>query len=210
MVTIRQQLELYTRELSKDRELERAPLDEFKGLCVLLTTSIAVSKKIKEECKALEAQANVTLIIRRAVSAASWGAPKTWQLLADELEKLDTTELGVIYRELEESVRQVMAAEGYTDGEAMLQRSIDLRYTEQAHELTVPFVDDLDELAQAFSDEHERTYGHEAGAESVESVALRVAAQEPVEGSREEVYDFLVNNGPKGDCLLYTSPSPRD
>jgi len=109
--------------------------------------------------------------------------------LLRRLQDLDTTELGAIYRELEESVRHVMAAEGYTDGEATLQRSIDLRYTEQAHELTVPFVDDLGELAQAFSDEHERTYGHEAGAESVESVALRVAAQVPVEGI--ESYEML-------------------
>ena len=102
--------------------------------------------------------------------------------LLRRLQDLDITELGAIYHELEESVRQVMAAEGYTDGEATLERSIDLRYTEQAHELTIPFVDDLSDLAKAFSDEHERTYGHEAGADSVESVALRVAAQVPVEG----------------------------
>ena len=109
--------------------------------------------------------------------------------LLRRLHDLDSAELATIYGELETSVREVMAGEGFDDGEATISRSIDLRYTEQAHELRVPFVADLAELAQSFSDEHERTYGHEAGAESVESVALRVTAQVPVEGI--ESYEML-------------------
>ena len=95
---------------------------------------------------------------------------------------LDRGELEAIYGELEREVRSIMAGEGYDRDEATLERAIDLRYSEQAHELTVPFVADLDALALAFSAEHERTYGHAASAEAVESVALRVTARIAVEG----------------------------
>ena len=109
--------------------------------------------------------------------------------LLRRLQDLDATELETIYRELEASVERVMTAEGHDLAAATISRSIDLRYTEQAHELTVPFQAELAELAQSFSDEHQRTYGHEAGAESVESVALRVTGQIPVEGI--ESYEML-------------------
>ena len=102
--------------------------------------------------------------------------------LLRRLQDLDTGELNAIYSELENNVRAVMTGEGYGEGEARLLRSIDLRYTEQAHELTVPFLADLGRLAESFSEEHERTYGHAASAESVESVTLRVTAQVLVEG----------------------------
>ena len=45
----------YATELELDTALAKTPLEEFRGLCVLLTTSVAVSKKVKEDCKALEA-----------------------------------------------------------------------------------------------------------------------------------------------------------
>ena len=102
--------------------------------------------------------------------------------LLRRLGDLDRGELEAIYGELERDVRAIMAGEGYERGEAVLERAIDLRYSEQAHELTVPFVADLDALALAFSAEHERTYGHAASAEAVESVALRVTARIAVEG----------------------------
>ena len=124
--------------------------------------------------------------------------------LLRRLQDLDVDELNAIYGELEAGVIEVMAGEGYGAGEATISRSIDLRYTEQAHELTVPFTDQLAELAQSFSDEHERTYGHEAGAESVESVALRVTAQVRVEGI--ESYEMLAGLERKtGDMAAPTS-----
>ena len=54
IAALRTQLDLYATELSADVELLRAPLDEFKSSCVLLTTSISASKQVKENCKALE------------------------------------------------------------------------------------------------------------------------------------------------------------
>jgi N-methylhydantoinase A len=117
--------------------------------------------------------------------------------LLRRLNDLNIDELNAIYAELEDSVERVMAGEGYGAGEATISRSIDLRYTEQAHELSVPFEADLAKLAQSFSDEHQRTYGHEAGAESVESVALRVTGQIPVEGI--ESYEMLAGLTRKND-----------
>ena len=65
-----------------------------------------------------------------------------------------------------------------------LRRSADCRYQGQSFELTVPVADGpidagtLAALAEAFGQEHERTYGHRAGAEEpVEIVSLRVVAQ---------------------------------
>eukprot|EP00966_Prymnesium_polylepis_P330336 7385994-Prymnesium_polylepis.1 len=55
MAALRRQLDEYATECSMDAELAKAPLEDFKGACVLLTTSVAVSKKVKDNCKALEA-----------------------------------------------------------------------------------------------------------------------------------------------------------
>jgi N-methylhydantoinase A len=59
-----------------------------------------------------------------------------------------------------------------------------VRYAGQAHEITTPIAagePDFSRLARDFGDEHERTYGHQAQAEEVECVALRVVARLPVE-----------------------------
>jgi len=55
MGALRRQLDEYAEELSADGELAKAPLDEFRGQCVLLTTSVSVSTKVKDDCRALEA-----------------------------------------------------------------------------------------------------------------------------------------------------------
>ena len=54
MATIRQQLTLYTSELASDKKNMKNPLDEYSSACVLLTTTMAVSRRVKEECKLLE------------------------------------------------------------------------------------------------------------------------------------------------------------
>jgi len=55
MATLSRQLEVFAEESAADEELAKTPLEEFRGTCVLLTTSVAVSKTVKENCKALEA-----------------------------------------------------------------------------------------------------------------------------------------------------------
>ena len=78
-----------------------------------------------------------------------------------------------------------MAAEGHGAGEYLTERHADLRYAGQAHELTVRLDDemsgDIGALARAFGDEHERTYGHQAEAEEVECVVIRVVGRVPLD-----------------------------
>ena len=85
---------------------------------------------------------------------------------------------------LERELLARMAAEGHPRERIELLRFADLRYAGQAHEIRTP-VDagepDFGRLARAFGDEHERTYGHQAEAEEVECVALRVVARVPSE-----------------------------
>ena len=86
------------------------------------------------------------------------------------------------YELLESELTARMAAEGHARDRLEILRFADLRYAGQAHEITTPVADDpgaLDfgRLAQAFGNEHERTYGHQAEREEVECVTLRVVAR---------------------------------
>ena len=95
--------------------------------------------------------------------------------------------LDALFRELEAGLEADMAAEGYAAGDYAVRRLAELRYEGQAHELAVPVANGPDGLpdtaamAAAFGDEHERTYGHRADAEAVESVTLRAVATVAVE-----------------------------
>ena len=90
-----------------------------------------------------------------------------------------------------------------------LRRSADCRYQGQSFELTVPVADGpidaatLAALAEAFGQEHERTYGHRAGAdEPVEIVSLRVVG--PGVSDRPRVPETLRIDRPGG-----RRPAPR-
>jgi len=97
------------------------------------------------------------------------------------LDGLATEELESAFAGLERQLENVMGAEGHSAGSFATERRADLRYTGQAHELTVrvdeAMTHDLLALAGAFGDEHERTYGHQAEAEEVECVAIRVVGR---------------------------------
>ena len=95
--------------------------------------------------------------------------------------------LDALFRDLEAGLASEMAAEGYGAGDYAVRRIAELRYEGQAHELAVPVaggpdgMPDTGAMAAAFGDEHERTYGHRADAEAVESVTLRAVATVAVE-----------------------------
>ena len=91
-------------------------------------------------------------------------------------------DMAAAYDRLETDMTALMQSEGYDPDEYTLTRLADLRYAGQAHELTVDCADrdglpDFPELIGAFGAEHERTYGHQAEAEAVECVTLRLIAQ---------------------------------
>jgi N-methylhydantoinase A len=98
--------------------------------------------------------------------------------------QLDFDELNRVWSRMESDALAQLASEGFTGAATRLRRSADLRYQGQSFELTVPLpagrldTESIAALAEAFGQEHERTYGHRAGAdEPVELVTLRLVAQ---------------------------------
>lgn len=98
------------------------------------------------------------------------------------LDQSDVQTFDDAFRSLESELVAGMSAEGYGPEEFVATRYADLRYGGQAHELTVDVPDPLDlaDMAKRFGDEHERTYGHQAEAEAVECVTLRVIGRVPL------------------------------
>ena len=97
---------------------------------------------------------------------------------------IDVAALRTAWEELAETARRQLAASGFTDAAARIRRSANLHYQGQTYELAVALPDGpLDAasvagLAEAFGQEHERTYGHRAGTdEPVELVSIQVIGQ---------------------------------
>ena len=92
--------------------------------------------------------------------------------------------IDAIYRELESQAGAQLAADGFDAARQTCVRTAMLHYQGQIYELEVPVpaarIDRaaLDDLAEAFGREHERTYGHRAGtAEPVELVTAQVVGR---------------------------------
>ena len=101
------------------------------------------------------------------------------------LDGLSADSFTAAFTGLEDQLESILAAEGHGAGEYLTERYADLRYAGQAHELTVRLdegmSEDIGALARAFGDEHERTYGHQAEAEEVECVVIRVVGRVPID-----------------------------
>jgi N-methylhydantoinase A len=97
------------------------------------------------------------------------------------LAEMTVADLASRFANLECAVALLLGEEAL--GAAQFTRLADLRYTGQAHELTITVPEeplDMARLATAFGDEHERNYGHRADADAVECVTLRVVGRLPV------------------------------
>jgi N-methylhydantoinase A len=94
------------------------------------------------------------------------------------LRKSDPREIERAWDALAKQALEQLAAEGFTGRTARVRRSAALHYHGQTYELTVPLPDgpvDFNDLEEAFGKEHEKTYGHRAGAEEpVELVSIQV------------------------------------
>jgi N-methylhydantoinase A len=103
------------------------------------------------------------------------------------LRKSDAPEIERAWAALARQALEQLAAEGFTKDKARIRRSAALHYHGQTYELTVPLPDgpiDLAWLEEAFGREHEKTYGHRAGAdEPVELVSIQVVGQGLREGA---------------------------
>jgi N-methylhydantoinase A len=106
------------------------------------------------------------------------------------LRQADLGEIDNAWGELSRQAAEQLADEGFTGGRARLTRSAALHYKGQSFELVVPVPDGpidagmVAHLEEAFGAEHEKTYGHRAGAEEpVELVAIQVVGRGLREGA---------------------------
>ncbi|MGB0631575.1 MAG: hydantoinase/oxoprolinase family protein [Alphaproteobacteria bacterium] len=100
----------------------------------------------------------------------------------NRLTDVGPADMEAAYGALEQELHSLMKDEGYGVADYSVTRYADLRYTGQAHELTIESrasdgAPDFAALATKFGAEHERTYGHQAEAEAVECVTLRLIAR---------------------------------
>jgi N-methylhydantoinase A len=97
---------------------------------------------------------------------------------ASDIQRLETA-----FAELEQRGRATLESEGYTGPSARIDRYADLRYAGQNSELTIPFAagaltpERLSALEEAFTVEHEKTYGYRSPGEAVQIMALRLVAR---------------------------------
>jgi N-methylhydantoinase A len=103
------------------------------------------------------------------------------------LRQSDPREIERAWNALAKQALDQLAASGFGKQQSRVRRSAALHYHGQTYELTVPVPDgpiDFKYLEEAFSREHEKTYGHRAGAdEPVELVAIQVVGQGLREGA---------------------------
>lgn len=70
-----------------------------------------------------------------------------------------------------------LLAEGISEEQIVLERSLDLRYIGQSYELTIPFVDNLERSRHDFHAEHERRFGYADLNERIQVVNVRLKAR---------------------------------
>jgi N-methylhydantoinase A len=107
------------------------------------------------------------------------------------LRSLPPDRIEVTLRELEDQARTLLAREGCAGERIRLSRNARLQYQGQSFDLAMPFpvgaVTEaaLRDLESSFAEEHERTYGHRAGAaEPIAMVAVDVVAHVANEAQR--------------------------
>jgi N-methylhydantoinase A len=95
------------------------------------------------------------------------------------------------FAELERSAGEWFTREGVPPEKQRMERSLDLRYVGQSHELTVPMPagkvrnQDLAALADRFREEHTRVFGY-ASDGAIQVVTFRLSAHTPVAGAPSE------------------------
>ena len=98
------------------------------------------------------------------------------------LRDLDLEEINHLFSQLVTQAQAELREEGFTDNEMLMNPFLDLRYTGQGYELTVPSpapplaAADLDVMRKRFDLQHEQAFGHMAESEPVELVSLRLVS----------------------------------
>ena len=144
------------------------------------------------------------LDIRRVVIVPSPGLFSAFGLLFAEIEhhlcesffaRLDGESVrraNAAWKEMERKALAEIEAGGYGDVKVEVARSIDLRYTGQSSELTIPVpweclsAEAVPQLARMFHEEHQKSYAHMRPEEGIDIVNLRVAAR--VRGAEDKLH----------------------
>jgi N-methylhydantoinase A len=98
-----------------------------------------------------------------------------------------------------------MVAEGCAYNDIVVTCALDLRYTGQAYELTVPITwqpgqpVEVALIEQAFHAEHERTYGHASAADGIELVNLRAVGS--LRSQKDRAYDAQRAGGSRASAV---------
>ncbi|MCL5026934.1 MAG: hydantoinase/oxoprolinase family protein [Chloroflexi bacterium] len=109
-------------------------------------------------------------------------------------------ELESVWCEMARRAGETMAGDGFPDVE--MRQFADLRYAGQSFELTVPADGrKIGELEEAFSQEHERTYGHRALNDPVELVNLRLVVQALPSRAAQPAHAVIAAAGASGEAV---------
>lgn len=125
--------------------------------------------------------------------------------LIGRVDSLDPETVDRAFSELEEKAARFAHEEGVDASRNQVSRAADLKYAGQNFELTVPFEgaswssDSAERLARAFHAEHLRTYGHNAGAEPVHMVNIRLQVRIPADFAQPLVPAAAGNAGAPRD-----------
>jgi N-methylhydantoinase A len=99
--------------------------------------------------------------------------------LSGPLTALGREKIHKLYRDMEGEARQTLFDEGIDPQDIELICAVDLKYTGQFHELTIPFdltADDPGRLKTAFDTQHQRLYGYQLADQAVEALHWRLTA----------------------------------
>jgi N-methylhydantoinase A len=77
---------------------------------------------------------------------------------------------------LTDEARDALRVQGVADANIRTVVELDVRYSGQSFDLTVPFAGDAAAVAEAFHERHERRYGYASRDENVELATVRVTA----------------------------------
>ena len=128
--------------------------------------------------------------IRRVVVPRAAGVFSALGLLQSDIEQefvwpsrrrageIDDSQLALLYQQLTDNARRRLTGEGYELANVQFRYAADMRYAGQAYELTIPVRNlVMNELAELFHLEHERTYGHRSQKDPVHLVNARLTVQ---------------------------------
>lgn len=101
------------------------------------------------------------------------------QVFLADLDKVDRTGLDTGFAQLETRARDALAREGFSNGNAAIEREVDLRYDGQQWPVRITLANGFDAVAarQAFEAEHQRLFGHIQPGGRIDITALRVVGR---------------------------------